>query len=92
MNPHLPIKRFCLGLETMSLADRTKWFEFCHPASFDTHDEAFNFIHANPGWSGGNHPHSGIVEMSDEDLAFYNNHYAQILSGQPDEVPVPEDE
>ena len=75
MKPNLPIKKFCLGLETISLRDRTGWFDFCNPNSFDTREEIEAYMRQNRDWNQDGHPHSGICELSEEDLEFWNNYY-----------------
>lgn len=74
MKPILPIKKFCFGLETMSFSTTTCWFEFCNENSFDTRAEIEDYMRTND-WSKDGHPHSGICEMSDEDLRFYNEYW-----------------
>lgn len=74
MKPNLPIKKFCLGLETMSLSTRSCWFDFCNENSFDSRAEIEEYIRHND-WNKDGHPHSGIYEMSDENLKFYNDYW-----------------
>jgi hypothetical protein len=76
VTPAFPIKRFALGIVTTSLADNTQWIDFCNPVSFDTHEEAEQFIHTVKNWNQDGHSHNGIIELSGEDIRFYTDFYS----------------
>ena len=74
--PNLPIKRWVFGLKTVGLATDSSWVYFCNTRSFDTYNEAVHYLQNNRDWAGPDaHPHSGICELDDEDVIFYNDYY-----------------
>jgi hypothetical protein len=74
--PNLPIKRWVFGLHTVGLTTGSEWLYFCSVHSFDTHNEAVHYLQNNRDWCAPDaHPHSGICELSDEELIFYNDYY-----------------
>jgi hypothetical protein len=73
--PKLPLKRFAFGLQTVGFGTGHVWHYFCNENSFDTEKEAVEFLRNNVWKQPDSHPHSGVMELNNEEIEFYNDYF-----------------
>lgn len=80
MKLHKPVKRWAIGFRVSSKLNRSfNWVEFANPHTFDTEEEAVQFITDTPNWNqhkNQNDPrvkikYCGPFELTDEEIATF---------------------